>query len=112
MNKEEKIGKEVEKTLNAFDKVENLEANPYLFTRLQSEIEGSQTKGKRFFLSGNILRPAILFVVIIINICSVIFFSNSESETTSTKQTYLSAISSEYSISHSYYSELSEMIGK
>ena len=112
MNKEEKIREEVEKTLKAFDNIENIEENPYLFTRIQSEIESLQTKGKGYSLKGNILKPAILFLVLIINVCTIIFFQGSESTDTSTKQTYLSAISSEYSISHSYYSQLDEVIGK
>ena len=111
MKKEEKIIEEVEKTLNVFDNIENLEENPYLFTRIQSEIESLPVKEKRT-LSGNILRPAILFLILIVNVFTAVFFLNSDSETSTTKQTYLSAISSEYSIGHSYYSQLDEMIGK
>ena len=112
MNKEEKIREEVEKTLNAFDNIENLDGNPYLFTRIQFEIESLQTKGEESFLKGSILKPAILFIVLIINICTVVFYPNSENTTTSTKQTYLSAISSEYSINHSYYAKIDKMMGK
>ena len=112
MNKEEKIREEVEKTLNAFDNIEKLEGNPYLFTRIQSEIESLKAKGKGYSLKGNILKPVILFLILIINVCTLIFFPGSESSDTLTKQTYLSAISSEYSISHSYYSQLDEVTGK
>ncbi len=112
MKKDEKIRKEVEKTLKAFDNIENIEENSYLFTRVQSEIESLQTKEKGYSLNGNILRPVILFLILILNVFTAVFFLDYKSETTSIKQTYLSAISSEYSISHSYYSQLNKMIGK
>lgn len=112
MNKKDKIREEVEKTVNAFDHLEKLEGNPYLFTRIQSEIESNLTKEKRYNFKGEFLRPVILFLILIMNVFTVIFFFNSKSETSSTKQTYFSAISSEYSISGSYYSKLEKMIGK
>ena len=112
MKKEDKIREEVEKTLNAFDKIKNLDKNPYMFTRLQSEIEDNRIKEKLFFLKGELLRPIILFFILIMNLLTALFFFNQKNETTSTKHTYLSAISSEYSISHSYYSQLEKMIGK
>lgn len=111
MKKEEKIREEVEKTLNTFDNIEKLEENPYLFLRVQTEIEGLRTKDKGS-LKGNILKPVILFLILVVNVLTAVFFLNSESEAASTRQTYLSAISSEYSISHSYYSQLDKMIGK
>ncbi len=111
MKKEEKIRLEVEKTLNAFDKIESIDENPFLYTQIQSEIKSLQIKEKRLILRGNIIRPVILFLILIINVFTAIFFLSFKSETTSTNQTYLSAISSEYSISHSYYSQLNKMIG-
>ena len=112
MKKEDQIRDEAEKTLNIFDKIKNLEENPYLFTRIQSEIENIQTKKRRYNLKGDFLHPLILFLILIINVFSAVFFFISKSDTVSTKQTYLSAISSEYSIGHSYYSQLEKMIGK
>jgi hypothetical protein len=112
MKKEDKIREEVEKTINAFEHVEKLEGNPHLFTRIQSEIESNFTKKKSFNLKGELLRPVILFLILIMNIFTAVFFFNSKSGATSTKQNYFSAISSEYSISGSYYSKLEKMIGK
>jgi hypothetical protein len=111
MKKEEKIKVEVEKTLCAFDKIEEIEGNPYLFTKIQFAIENQQIKENRFFFKANILMPIILFLVVIGNLVTAVFFLSNKNETTATKQTYLSAISSEYSISHSYYTELNKMVG-
>ena len=107
----EEIREEVEKTLNAFDKIENIDENPFLFTRIQSEIENWKINEKGLSLSGNIISSLILFLILSINIFTVIFFLNSKTETTSANQTYFSAIYSEYSINHSYYSQLNKMIG-
>ncbi len=112
MKKKEKIEEEIEKTLNAFDNIESLNVNPYLITRIEAEINKSQVRQSRALTNTNLLRPIILFLILIINVFTALFFSNLKSETYSAKQTYLSAISTEYTINHSYYSDLNDMIGK
>ena len=112
MKNEERIKEEVEKTLNAFDNISNLDENPYLFTRLQAEIQGSEVKAKGV-LRGKILKPVILFIIVLFNIFTGIYFLDSESGTTTvTKQDYFSKISSEYTLSHSYYSGINQTTGK
>ncbi len=103
MKNEEKIREEVEKTLNAFDNIDNLSENPYLFTRLQTKIEESVALNEKRGFKGIILKPAILFIIVILNIFTGIYFINSGNKTTTvTKQDYFSKISSEYILSHSY----------
>jgi hypothetical protein len=111
MKNGKKISEEVEKTLNAFDHINYLDENPYLFTRLQAEIERSEIKGKRYLKEG-ILRPAILLITIVINILTAIYFIDSGSQNSAaTRQQYLSKISSEYTLSHSYYSGINQTTG-
>ncbi|MEJ2613842.1 MAG: periplasmic heavy metal sensor [Ignavibacteriaceae bacterium] len=88
MEKEDKIREEVNKTLKAFNQIKKLEGNPYLFTRIQSEIEIIQAKDKRYGFKAEFLRPVILFLILIMNIFTAVFFLNSKNEKTSTKQTY------------------------
>jgi hypothetical protein len=98
MRNEEKIKEEVGKTLNAFDYINDLE-------------ESSELKEKDF-LKGKILRPAILFIIVVINILTGVYFIDSGSRTsTATKQQYFSKISSEYTLSHSYYSGINQTTG-
>ena len=102
MKNEQKIREEVEKTLNAFDNISDLDENPYLITRLKAKIEESGSKEKSL-LKGKILQPVILFIIVIFNIFTGIYFFDSGSQTTTvTKQDYFSKISSEYTLSHSY----------
>ena len=102
MKNEQKIREEVEKTLNAFDNISDLDENPYLITRLKAKIEESGSKEKSL-LKGKILQPVILFIIVIFNIFTGIYFFDSGSQTASaTQQDYFSKISSEYTLSHSY----------
>ena len=112
MKKKEQIEEEIEKTLNAFDNIESLDVNPYLITRIEAEINKSQIRQSRILTNINLLRPMILFLFLIINVFTALFFLDLKNNTDSAKQTYLSAISTEYTINHSYYSQLNDMIGK
>jgi len=113
MNREEKIREEIEKTLNASDKIDELEANPFLFTRLKSEIERLEnTENKSSAISNGILKPVALLFFVLLNIFSSFYIVNSNSQTTVTKQTYLSAISSEYNLNQTYNSQLNKLIGE
>lgn len=111
MQNEDKINEEVEKTLNALDEQEYLDGNPYLFTRLQAEIESPKLEA-RGFLFGKVLRPAILLIIVIFNILTGVYLIDSANQTsTSVEQQYFSKISSEYSLSHSYYSGINQTTG-
>lgn len=109
MKKEDKIREEVEKTLSAFDNIGNLEDNPYLFTRIKAELKSSRVKGMA--TGWDILRPAILLVILIINAFTAIYIMSNNTMSAPSNHNYLSAISSEYSINHSYYSQIDKIIG-
>ena len=105
MKNEEKIREEVEKTLNAFDNISKLDENPYLFTKLQAEIESSKTDTKAK-TAGIILRPAFLILFLMLNLFTVFYAFNqsNESNTTTTGKTnYSTLIYSQYSLNQSYY---------
>ena len=111
MKNEKKIFEEVNKTLNAFDHISDLDENPYLFTRLQAEIESSEKKEKGL-LKEKILRPAVLIIILVINILTGVYFIDSASQTsTIIKEQYLLKISSEYTLGHSYYSGINPTTG-
>ena len=117
MNREEKIREEVENTLNAPEKMAELEANPYLFTRLQSEIANQKTgKGNHLNISRGILRPAALFLFVLLNVFTSFYIIDSSAKSTTavstSRQTYLSAISSEYNLNHTYNSKLNKLMGE
>ncbi len=74
MNKEEKIKREIEKTLSQFENVKPLEPNPFLYTRIQQRL--NEQKKVSFSLTG-ILKPALFTVLFSINIITVFWYTNS-----------------------------------
>jgi len=73
MKKQEKIEKEIEKTLNQFENVETLEPNPYLSTRIQQRLnERNDIK----FKIGTVLKPAFLTLLFAFNIVTTIWYVN------------------------------------
>ena len=105
MKNAEKIKEEVEKTLNAFDNISNLDENPYLFTRLQAEIESGETSAKAK-TTGEILRPAFLILFLMLNLFTVFYAFNQSNESnmsTTGKTNYSTLIYSQYSLNQSYY---------
>jgi len=111
MKSKEKIGDEVEKTMEAFDNLEDIEENPYLFTRIKAEFGASPENIKKG-LSGLILKPAVLILILLLNIFTVLYVMNNNELTTTAEVNYSSIISSEYSLSHSYYPDTSNLNGE
>lgn len=77
MKNEEKIKKEIEKTLSQFEKIETLEPNPFLYTRIQQRIN-EQGKSKISF--STILKPAFFSVLFAFNIFTTIWYMSSTDE--------------------------------
>lgn len=105
MKNEEKIKEEVEKTLNAFNSISNLDENPYLFTRIQAEIENGET-GAKAKTAGGILRTAFLILFLMLNLFTVFYAfnqSNESSTATTGKTNYSTLIYSQYSLNQSYF---------
>ena len=65
MNKKEKIERDIQKTLDQFENVEQLPPNPYFFTRVQARLEETQKQQSVF---STILRPALLTALVAINL--------------------------------------------
>ena len=74
MDRQERIEKEINQTLDVFDLVEKLPHNPYFFSRLQARME-EKPKEKMVFAT---LRPVLLASLLAINIITALsYFSNS-----------------------------------
>lgn len=77
MNKKERINKQVDQTLELMDRLETLEAGPYFYTRLQARLrEAERETGNRLIAIFNVrrLQPALLLLLLVINIVSAVFF--------------------------------------
>ncbi len=97
MEREKRITEEVEKTLNAFDDLPELESNPFLYTRIKSSMNDARTEKKSLL---SVLKPAFFVILVLLNFYTI-FGTGESSEPT--KGDYLNAISSEYMLSGSSY---------
>lgn len=75
MSKQEKIQKEIDKTLGLFDKKESLKPNPYFYTRVQQRIN---EKPKKEFSLSAILKPAFFTVLVTLNLTTAIWYTSSD----------------------------------
>ncbi len=76
MSEVEQIRNEVEKTMTSMDHMDTLEAGPYFYTRLQARMRAMETEAKPSLwelLGARVLRPAVLTLLLLINIISVSF---------------------------------------
>lgn len=76
MDKQDKIEKEIDKTLAMFEKKESLTPNPYFYTRVKQRLD--DRKKKRFTIS-DILKPAFFTLLIILNLTTAIWYTSSDS---------------------------------
>lgn len=75
MNKEEKIKREIEKTLGLLESGETLKPNPYFYTRVQQRIN---EKSKKEFSFLGVLKPAFFTALIVLNLTTAIWYTNSD----------------------------------
>ena len=80
LDTKKKIQDEVEKTIGILDKMEKIEGNPYLFTRIKANLY-SQKRISRFSLASVLASPriALIIMLLVMNLLSVVFFFSSHS---------------------------------
>jgi hypothetical protein len=103
MDKKTRIAEEVEKTLQCFEDFEKIEPNPFFLTRLKARIrsfEGEKERVSHSEWSIRGLRPALLCLLVVINIFSAILvFQGKDSQTeTDTRSQSIAAFAEEYSL--------------
>jgi hypothetical protein len=106
-NKKKQIEEEVKKTLDLLDQVEEIEPNPYFYTRLQGRLRNQEAEQRsalfHIFRAKN-LRLAFLAIVIVINIVSGIVFLQNGSYQTYDGSENLDAIAREYFLTNEDFS--------
>lgn len=92
------VEEEVEKTLSSWDDLERIEANPYFFTRLQQRLANEQSPKQLW--SASFLRPALLGILLIINVWTVASVLNSQARYNTTTTATLSDFASDYGLEY------------
>ena len=90
---------EVEQTLRCLDRIETVQPGPWYFSRLVSRIETMESRReKRSFVFSlkQLLRPALLILLIAINLISAIVIIQHKPDSTDNRQTFITEIAGDY----------------
>lgn len=93
MDKQKRVQEEVEKTMSLLDRMENLEAGPYFYTRIEARLRSKEREEKTKllgFLGARVLKPALLLLLLMINLISVFFFLKESGDTGLAEKKYRS----------------------
>ncbi|MFA7289967.1 MAG: hypothetical protein WC055_13905 [Melioribacteraceae bacterium] len=94
MNNKEKIEKQIEKTLEQFNNAEILPPNPFFYTRVEAKIKAKQ---KSSYVLTEVLKPAMLIVLLAINISTAVWYlSASEQQEESSQSELIYLLSSDF----------------
>lgn len=76
MNQKKQIEQQVTKTLHSLSKLDDIDAHPFLLTRLRSQIreyEANKTGSTFLRFHQRDLRPALFLLLLLFNIVSIVF---------------------------------------
>ena len=98
-----KLENEIKETLKYLKPEKELKIDPYFYTRLQAKINEKQEEElAETKWSFGFLKPAILVLVIILNIFSAVYFLKSGDKENVMKSVYYSKFIMEYSNEYNY----------
>lgn len=106
MTKKKKIEQEVQKTLEGFDQAERLKSNPFFYTRLRARIEQSDAKQmqpKGWEFAWRVLKPALLFLIIALNIFTATQFLKNQNNEPSSREQLLNSFAQELTLDPNQY---------
>ena len=107
MKSKEQIEQEVMKTLQCFEQRESIECNPFFSTRVLARIrsleEEQRMRSLRKVFSLGYLRPALLALIVVLNITSAIIVFRGTQTQTNVREQYLTAFADEYALNQQEY---------
>ena len=107
MKSKEQIAQEVMKTLQCFDQRTPLESNPFFSTRVLARIrnleEEKRARSLRKVFSLGSLRPALLTLIVVLNVVSAIIVFRGSHNQTNIRDQYLTEFADEYAFNQNAY---------
>lgn len=106
MTKKEKIEQEVQRTLEGFDQAERLKSNSFFYTRLKAQIDdlhSQMQKIRSWELTWGFLKPALLFLIIALNIVTATLFLKNRNNESSSRGQLLNAFAQELTLDSNQY---------
>ncbi len=99
-NRDKKIEEKIERTIGIFDDMENIEADPFLFTRIKAGLEEKENTRENLFFSWLPSPQAALIVtLVVINLFSLIFYLSETGSATKSTDTFVNSFTEEYFLS-------------
>lgn len=104
MTKHDHVREKVEETLASLDRMEQLEAGPAFFSRLQERLaagEGEPAPSRLLRLPGvfvSILRPVFLAILILVNLLTVVFVAKTSNSRGKVKKASVMILAVDYSL--------------
>ena len=107
MKSKAQIEQEVMKTLECFEQRTPIECNPFFSTRVMARIrsleETQHARSLRRVFSLGYLRPALLALIVVLNIASAIIVFRGTQTQTNGREQYLTAFADEYAMNQQEY---------
>jgi hypothetical protein len=107
MKSKEQIEQEVMKTLQCFEQRIPLESNPFFSTRVLARVrnleEEKKARSLRKVFSLGSLRPALLTLIIVLNVVSAIIILRGNQNQTTVRDQYFTAFADEYAFNQNEY---------
>lgn len=107
MKNKKQIEQEVIKTLQCFEHRESIECNPFFSTRVLARIrsleEEKRARSLRKVFSLSYLRPALLILIVVLNIVSAIMIFRGSRDHMDVRGQYLTAFANEYGLNQQQY---------
>ena len=105
MKKEKRIFEEVDKTLNLFEQLPELEENHFLYTKIKanSNLKKFSSSKKTIFA----LKPVVIAIIILINILTITLFYQSSNSSYSNKESLIKSLQNDYKINQTFNEYLS-----
>lgn len=103
MKREEKILYEVEKTLNAMDNLNNLESNPFLYTKLSARISDKHFDIKVYSKSFLMLKQLVIALLIAFNVFTIIVSLGKLKQEETNTYSLIEVLRTDYNINVSNY---------
>jgi hypothetical protein len=100
LDKEKKIKEKIEETISILDKIETIEGNPFLYTRIKANLD-SGVKSAHSGFKSILLSPrfALIIVLLIINILSVVFILSKNNPAAPTDESFIVSLTDDYFLS-------------
>jgi hypothetical protein len=93
MDKRKRVREEVEETMALMDQMETLDPGPYFYTRVEARLRGEEREARvrlLDLLGSRILKPALLALLLLINLFSAVYFLVEPREAAPPDETYSS----------------------